>query len=133
MKKLDSLCIIDDDPITVFGMKLIMKEIDFCDNISVYGNGEEAISGLVGLTKEGKKLPSVIFLDLNMPIMDGWEFLDDFIKIPINDRDNVTIYILSSSVDPRDLDRVNNYSMVNKYIIKPLNYQVLKTVLTEVG
>ena len=132
MKKIDSLCIIDDDPISIFGMKLIIKEFDFCDNISIYNNGEEAITGLVELTKEGKKLPSVIFLDLNMPIMDGWEFLDDFAKIPCNNRDYVTLYILSSSIDPRDLGRIKNYSMVNRYLVKPLNHQVLKEILSEV-
>ncbi|MDE3743100.1 response regulator [Maribacter polysaccharolyticus] len=133
MKKIKSTCIIDDDPIFIYGTKRIMKEIDFCDDILVFNNGQEAIDGLLNITAQGKKLPSVVFLDLNMPIMDGWEFLENFIKIPNNNREMVTVYIISSSVDPRDVERVKGYDIVHNYILKPITPQDLKDVLADVA
>ncbi len=132
MKKLNSACIIDDDPIFIYGTKRIMNEVDFSDDILVYNNGQDAIDGLMALTAEGKDLPSVIFLDLNMPIMNGWEFLEDFVKIPNQNREKVIIYILSSSVDPRDLERIKHYEVVNNYILKPISPKDLKSVLEQV-
>ena len=132
MGKLNSSCIIDDDPIFVYGTKKIMKKIDFSDEILVYNNGQEAIDGLMKLAEQNKKLPSVIFLDINMPIMDGWEFLEDFVKIPNNNRENVTIYIISSSIDPMDIQKTQLYSLVNNYILKPIRVSDLEKVLNEI-
>lgn len=132
MGKLSSSCIIDDDPIFVYGTKKIMKKIDFCDDILVFNNGQEAIDGLMLLAKQNKKLPNVIFLDINMPVMDGWQFLEDFVKIPNNNRENVTIYIISSSIDPMDIQKVQLYGLVNNYILKPIRIVDLEKVLNDI-
>ena len=129
MNKIHSSCIIDDDPIFIYGTKRIMKEIHFCDSILVYNNGQDAIEGLTELTVNGDALPSVIFLDLNMPIMNGWEFLELFTKIPNTTLSEITVYIISSSVDPRDLEKVKNYKIVNNYILKPLTPKDLEGVV----
>lgn len=129
MKKIESCIIIDDDPIFVYGTKRLMKEIDFCDTIIVYNNGQEALEGILTISESGEKVPPFIFLDLNMPIMNGWEFLEEFTKIPSNKLTKTTIYIISSSVDPRDLERVKNYKAVNNYILKPITPNDLETVL----
>ncbi len=133
LKKIQRTCIIDDDPIFIYGTRRIMKEVDFCDNILVFNNGQDAIDGLKELIAKGEDLPEVLFLDLNMPIMNGWEFLEDFVKIPNPDGKKVIIYIISSSVDPRDLERIRNYKMVNNYILKPLSPQDLVNVLQDVA
>lgn len=132
MKKIDSICVIDDDPIFIYGTKRIMNEVGFSDNILIYNNGQDAIDGLTAMANDNKNLPSVIFLDLNMPIMNGWEFLEDFAKILDQNRDKVTVYILSSSVDPRDLERIKHYSIVKNYILKPISPDDLKNVLKDV-
>ncbi|MGB6150825.1 MAG: response regulator [Pricia sp.] len=129
MKKIKKLCIIDDDPIFIYGTKRLMAEIDFYETVVVYQNGQDALDGLNGITANGEQFPSVIFLDLNMPIMNGWEFLEDFIKIPNDNREKVVIYIISSSVDPRDLERIKNYKVVNNYILKPISKEDLDSVL----
>jgi len=129
MKKIEKLCIIDDDPIFIYGTKRLMAEIDFYETVVVYQNGQDAIDGLNGITANGEKFPSVIFLDLNMPIMNGWEFLEDFVKIPNHNREKVVIYIISSSIDPRDLERIKNYQVVNNYILKPISKEDLESVL----
>ncbi|MEJ1221273.1 response regulator [Sediminicola sp. 1XM1-17] len=133
MGKLNSSCIIDDDPIFVYGTKKIMKKIDFSDEVLVFNNGQEALDGLVKLAAQNKTLPSVIFLDINMPIMDGWEFLEDFVKIPNNNRENVTIYIISSSIDPMDIQKAQLYSLVNNYILKPIRITDLEKVLNDIN
>ena len=131
MGKIESSCIIDDDPIAIYGIKRSMKEIDFCNKIVVYNNGQDAIDGLNNMVAEGIALPSIILLDLNMPIMDGWEFLDDFIKIPNNNTKAVTIYIISSSIDPRDVIKVQDYSLVSNYILKPIKSADLLKLLSD--
>lgn len=131
LNKFETTCIIDDDPIFIYGTKRLMKEVDFCDTVLVYNNGQQALEGLAHISSEGKKLPKVIFLDLNMPIMNGWEFLEDFVKIPNNDHQDIIIYIISSSVDPRDLERVQHYEMVNNYILKPITPSDLENLLAE--
>ncbi len=120
MKKIDRICIVDDDSILVYGMKLMMNEVDFCEEVLEYSNGLDAIEGLASIVNDGEPLPSIIFLDLNMPIMDGWEFLDEFIKTPNYNLDHVSIYIISSSVDPRDREKANEYEIVKGYILKPV-------------
>ena len=126
-------CIIDDDSIFVYGIKRIMNEIDFCDEIIVYANGESALNELGSLVQEGKKLPDVILLDLNMPVMDGWVFLDDFVKIPNHNQDHLSLYILSSSINPSDIEKAKNYPIVNKFISKPVTISDLKHILKELA
>lgn len=129
MKKISTVCIIDDDPIFIYGTKRLMTEIDFCETVIVFQNGQDALDGLHGITANNEEFPSVIFLDLNMPIMNGWEFLEDFVKIPNHNTSKVVIYIISSSIDPRDLERIKNYNVVNNYILKPMSKEDLERIL----
>ncbi|NNF20083.1 MAG: response regulator [Flavobacteriaceae bacterium] len=129
MKKIRTSCIIDDDPIFIYGTKRIMKEVNFCDEILVYQNGQQALDGLSSIVESDENFPSVIFLDLNMPIMTGWEFLDNLTSINHPRKDNLIIYIISSSIDPRDLERVKDYEVVHNYILKPVTPKDLSTVM----
>lgn len=129
MKKIEKACIIDDDPILIYGVKRLMAEIDFCESLIIYQNGQDAIDGLNAISANGEKFPSVILLDLNMPIMNGWEFLEEFVKISNHNREKTIIYIISSSVDPRELERIKNYQVVNNYILKPISKEDLESVL----
>lgn len=123
MNKFNMACIIDDDPAFTFLTKEIMEMTDFCTDLLVYKNGQEAVSGLTEIIKSGGILPDVILLDLNMPIMDGWEFLDEFADT-LNERD-VTIFIVTSSVNPTDHEKANNYQSVTDYIEKPVTEESL--------
>ncbi|MBC6997730.1 response regulator [Cytophaga sp. FL35] len=133
MARVSSTCIIDDDPIFVYSTKRIMKEVDFSDEIMVYNNGQDAIEAIEDIVESGESIPPIIFLDLNMPIMNGWEFLDEFVKIPNPNREKTVIYIISSSIDPRDLERIRNYEIVDNYILKPVVREDLHTVLKNIG
>ncbi|NAY92255.1 response regulator [Muricauda sp. JGD-17] len=131
MSKLERACIIDDDPIHQYGMKILMKKLNFTEEILVFHDGQEAIDALLDLLNTGGQLPSVIFLDLNMPIKDGWGFLDDFVKIPHHNREQVTIYMVSSSINPSDRQRAETYEMVSNYIVKPVDEDQLREILRE--
>ncbi|WP_179348096.1 response regulator [Winogradskyella pacifica] len=127
MNKIDVACIIDDDPIFVFGAKRMMELSDFCDSFMVFKNGQEALNSLKPIMIAGENVPDIILLDINMPIMDGWQFLDEFVKIESHKL--LTIYIVSSSIDPVDINRAKRYKTISNYIIKPISTDTLKEIL----
>ncbi|MFT6216455.1 MAG: CheY-like chemotaxis protein [Roseivirga sp.] len=129
MTKIDTACIIDDDPIFIFGVKRMMHLSNFCENFIVFHNGKVAIEGIEANVSTGIELPDVILLDLNMPVMDGWQFLDRFVLIPTKKR--VAIYIVTSSIDIEDLNKAKNYEAVSNYIVKPISIEKLQGILVE--
>ncbi|MDX1767063.1 response regulator [Arenibacter troitsensis] len=127
---INTICIIDDDPIFVFGSKILLRNNSFASDYLVCQNGQEALDTIIPLIESEERLPEVIFLDLNMPIMDGWEFLDEFGKI--SRESGIRIYILSSSVDSRDLERAKKYDIVSGFIAKPLTDVKIKELAQEI-
>ncbi len=132
MKKIDIACIVDDDPIFIFGAKRIMQLADFCNSFMIFKDGKEAIDNLKPIVLSGQNIPEVILLDINMPIMDGWQFLDEFTKIETKQKQKILIYIVSSSIDPADKNRVKNYQNVSNFVVKPINIETLKRISEEV-
>ena len=96
-QKIELACIIDDDKIYVNLVKKIIEIKHLSENLLIFKNGLEALEYfkviLTNMTEE--KLPDIIFLDLNMPVMDGWEFLGEFIKIKNNFDKKITLYVVS--------------------------------------
>lgn len=129
MKMIDIACIIDDDSIYVFGLKKIIEMNNLCKNILVFKNGEEALKYLAPLVTTSEEFPDVILLDINMPVLDGWGFLDEFTKLKPKINKKVTLYMVSSSVNQEDIDKANKYEQVSDYIIKPINIDELKRIM----
>ncbi|WP_339607878.1 response regulator [uncultured Roseivirga sp.] len=129
MKKIDIACIIDDDPIFVFGAKRMMELAGFCNGFMVFQDGRKALDGLSAIVASGNNLPELILLDLNMPVMDGWQFLDEFTKIKTHKR--ITLYIVSSSIDNEDFKKAETYEVVSNYIVKPITMDALKGILED--
>lgn len=127
MKKIKIACIIDDDPIFIFGTKRIMQIADFCSGFLIFNNGADAFHALKSLIANNEELPEVILLDLNMPIMDGWQFLEKITQINIPD--SITIFIVTSSINPADVEKSKKYNRVSKYIVKPITIEDLSDIM----
>ncbi|MFT6795232.1 MAG: two-component SAPR family response regulator [Maribacter sp.] len=125
MKAYNNCCIIDDDEFFAFNAKRLIIDSDFSENVLWYSDGQRAIDGLIGLLIENISLPEIIFLDLNMPNKNGWEFLDDFAALPVNKRSNVKIFIASSFISPEFIKKAKDYNMIEDYLVKPLTEESL--------
>jgi|TARA_B110000483_G_C17843899_1_gene407691 CheY-like chemotaxis protein len=123
MAKFDRACIIDDDHIYVYGAKRAMLKTNFCNEVVVYSNGLEALTQLELMQETPEKLPEIIFLDINMPILDGWQFLDEFLYLKSSKKS--IIYIVTSSENPIDMEKANQYNMEKNYIVKPISVKKL--------
>lgn len=115
MREINSIYIIDDDPITVFGIRKMLDNTITFKTISTFGNGKLAIDGIKKTLKADKAVPEVIFLDINMPIMDGWQFLEEFIELPIKNK--VRINIVTSSIDPADYENWEFFNNKSHHLI----------------
>ncbi len=131
MKKMNSIFIIDDDPITVFGIKKMLKTTVICDNIKDFQNGKQAIDHLKGDMENDIPVPEVIFLDINMPIMDGWEFLEEFLKLRIDER--IIINVITSSIDPKDYQKWNDFRLNSLHYLNFKNKPIFKIEATDLG
>ncbi len=131
--QIDLLCLVDDDPIFQFGVKKLVDYTQCSKSILVFNNGQEAIDHLKVYLSNAEKIPSVILLDINMPIMDGWEFLEAFSVIKNKLAKVILIYMVSSSVNQDDIDRAKSISEVSDYIIKPITVEHLNKMLLELS
>lgn len=129
MKKIDEICIIDDDAIAVFGLKRSAESIGISKNVLVFENGLDAFENFDLQIKNGLNLPSLIFVDLNMPVMDGWEFLTEFTKIYPKEKEMPIIFIMTSSIDVKDVEKAKAYNLEGHYLLKPVTSDVLKRIL----
>lgn len=130
MTKLRSIAIIDDDPITVFGIKRMLSALNVSEEISSYVNGKEAIDDFRNILNRNEEIPEVIFLDINMPIMDGWQFLEEFIAIPIKHK--IRINILTSSIDPADRENWTYYKSRTHHLIDYKNKPIQRKEIEEI-
>lgn len=121
-------CLIDDDEIYLFSVKKVIEVNKLSDRVLEFRNGQEAIDFFVQSSDNHQELPDVIFLDINMPVMNGWEFIEEFKKIrPLLSKD-IMLYVVSSSVDKSDVDRARSFSTVNDYLIKPITASQLVNI-----
>ncbi|WP_082815670.1 response regulator [Flavobacterium chilense] len=111
---------VDDDDIFVFLTTKIIEQTNLVDLIKVFGNGLDAINFLKENKNNVDALPDIILLDLSMPIMNGWQFLEEYNKLNPTIGKKITIYICSSSISPDDITRAKTISEVSDYIIKPI-------------
>lgn len=130
MKKTDIACVIDDDKMFTYILSKQMKEIDFCKNLLVFHNGLEALHYIRPALESAERIPDIILLDLNMPVMDGWQFLDEFSKMKFPKK--VTLYIVSSSIDKADHQKALSYEAVSHFYVKPISRGNLIEMLQEI-
>lgn len=124
-------CIIDDDKLSIRLMSMLISKNKFCEEIISFSNPQVALDTLKENCNDPQKLPDVILLDLNMPILDGWQFLDEFILLPL--KKDISIFIVTSSIDPSDIEMAKKYDMVKSYIMKPITAKKLEAASELIG
>lgn len=120
MNTIKTLTLVDDDDVFVFLTTKAIEQTNLVDLIKVFGNGLDAINFLKENKNNVDALPEIILLDLSMPIMNGWQFLEEYTKLNPTIGKKITIYICSSSISPDDVTRAKSISEVSDYIIKPI-------------
>jgi hypothetical protein len=120
MSPIKTLTLVDDDDVFVFLTTKAIEQTNLVDLIKVFGNGLDALNFLKENKNNVDALPEIILLDLSMPIMNGWQFLEEYTKLNPTIGKKITIYICSSSISPDDVTRAKTISEVSDYIIKPI-------------
>jgi CheY-like chemotaxis protein len=126
---LEQILCIDDDPITLMLCKKVISKSSFSHEVVTAQNGEEALhhfNVLKYTNDQAKKRPELIFLDLNMPIMGGWEFLDHFTSSDYKEFNTVPVIVLSSTIDPEDLAKAKKYPIIIDFLSKPITQPMLE-------
>jgi two-component SAPR family response regulator len=127
MHKIKRALIIDDDEINNFICIKNIRDSAFAEHASFCLRGRDALEELKqAIENDADKVPDVIFLDINMPLMNAWEFLEEYRTLVANFGKEVYLFILSSSVYRKDIDKSHTYDLVTDYIIKPLSKDKLK-------
>jgi CheY-like chemotaxis protein len=120
-QKINTILLVDDDEALNFLNKRLFIKSEFTASLKQLYNGAEAIREIITLNNSLSNEDVVlVFLDLNMPILDGWGFLEEFKKINYAINFSVNIYILSSSINPCDIEKSKQNIFVKDYICKPL-------------
>ncbi|MBS1494666.1 MAG: response regulator [Bacteroidetes bacterium] len=126
MKNLQNVIIVDDDPSNNLLCKTIIKRVYPDAEIKSFLKAEDGLVFIAENYSDAAAVnPSNIFLDINMPLMNGWEFLDEFEKFPDFIKTQFTIYMLSSSIDDSDKERAAANELVTGFISKPLSREII--------
>jgi CheY-like chemotaxis protein len=135
MKKINNILLVDDDEVASYINKLIIKSLGLTENIHVALNGEEALNFIknnyIKDTVIGESCPALVFLDLNMPVMDGFEFLESLKQLKDPDPSGIPIVLLTSSASRKDAERAKVHK-ISGYIHKPLTEEKVREVVTSI-
>lgn len=129
MKNYKELLIIDDDKIFVFLINRMLEKLGCKLPIKNMKNGYEGLDFLNARYKNKKSIPSIILLDLNMPICDGWQFLAEVETLPFVDK--LTIYVTSSTVEDDEIEKVKCYKSVKTFFSKPITSDILSKIIED--
>lgn len=132
MSRIKSVCIIDDDKVYTFGVKKMIKSYLPENDVISFENGKKALIGIREMVSSGSELPDLILLDIDMPEMNGWEFLNEFESIKSDINKKIEVFVISSRIDPnkQELYKVEWDEKVSDFIRKPVHANALKKLLS---
>ena len=127
------VALVDDDKIFRLTASKTITTSLLTDKILQFENGEDALTFLKENASSAGELPDYIFLDINMPYVDGWMFLEDYHNLKSDLKKTITIYMISSSIDPRDMSRAKENADIRDYVIKPVSKEKFIELLRDVA
>ena len=127
MKKIDVILLVEDDPITNYINSRLINKTGIASEIAVALNGEDALAMIKERIQNNKGCPELIFLDINMPVMDGFEFLENFRMLEFPNKEKVVIAMLTTSTHMKDMDKLGSFSNL-EILGKPLNQEKLLAI-----
>lgn len=123
--------VIDDNDVDLYISKRVMEKSSFAEEVLLMDSAKEALAYLDTHAENADELPALIFLDINMPEMNGFEFLDEYVKLADRIKRKCIIMMLTTSVHPQDKARVDGNPYVSRYLNKPLNEERLRSLNQE--
>jgi CheY-like chemotaxis protein len=124
-KKLNCILLIDDNAADNRYHQIILQQLNAACSIQFAESGLEAINFL---TRKDQPLPELIFLDINMPAMNGWEFLETYRNLKMPDKQCVVIVMLTTSLNPQDRKRAADFPEINGFEVKPLTTEMVEKI-----
>ena len=137
MKKLNKVLIVDDDNASSYLTKLVLEEMRITNEIYTVETGKEALAFVEQYANTpqdhspGHSQPNLIFLDINMPVMDGFEFLDHFEKMQNAAPTNFHVVLLTTSINERDVDKAKKYNILS-YMEKPITEEKINIIILKI-
>lgn len=122
------ILLVDDDRIFLMICEKLIRLTQFSQDVDVCMNGQEAIDYLLDKSDKGSDLPDVILLDINMPILNGWDFLDEFVHWSTSKDISIPVIIISSTVHSVDTQRAMEYNCIKGFYTKPLSLDDMESM-----
>ena len=133
MKRVNCILLVDDNPADNEFHKIIIEEANICDHVHIVVNGQQALDYLLKSGEPNQSedfpLPAIIYLDINMPGMSGFEFLAEYHKLDENLKSKVMIVMLTTSLNPDDRIRAMTDKEVTEFETKPLTVEMLQEIV----
>ncbi len=130
-KKLNCILLVDDDADCNFFHERLLNKMNCTEKIHIVNNGEEAINYIKSNINSENNIPDLILLDINMPKVNGWEFIELYEKNEMINKDNVLLVMLTSSLNPDDEKKAKQYKNVKGFYAKYLNQESINEILSK--
>jgi CheY-like chemotaxis protein len=129
MNKINSVVLVDDDTTTNYVNQLLLEDLDVTHQILIAHNGEEALELISGNCENGY-CPQLILLDINMPVMNGFEFMEAYQRLDSKHKQSVVVVMLTTSLNPKDVKRLQEVP-INGFLNKPLTEDKVRALLKQ--
>jgi CheY-like chemotaxis protein len=128
-----NICVIDDDDIYQFAVARIIESALKTSSVMSFYDGEEALEYFESLKGNDGPIPDIIFLDINMPRLNGFEFMEGYNKIKDRLSKKSKVYMVSSSIDPADIQRSKEMDGIEDYVSKPLDTNLVTDIVSRLA
>lgn len=128
-KNVQTILLVDDDEPTNVLHQMELEEAGISETIITIDNAEEALQYLIEASEGKHKVPDLIFLDINMPGMDGWEFLHEYEALDLRDKAEIILIMLTTSLNPDDKTKAESFEIVKGFLNKPLIAEATQKII----